>query len=533
MSLDTITQNVDDAVSGFFDPVATFLGDTVFYTVPVFGTEFPLIVGWLVAAGAFFSAYFGLAQVRHLKTALKLVRGKYDQKDAPGEVNHFQALTSAVSGTVGLGNIAGVAIAISIGGPGATFWMILCGLLGMATKFVECTLGVKYRDIDPDGKVSGGPMLYLRKGFAELGKPALGKVLAALSAIMLLFFTFFGGNLFQVNQSLEQLKAVTGEEDSFFASSGGALLYGLLIAAVVALVLIGGMRSIGQVTSRLVPAMAILYIGACLLVIGFNITAVPSGLAAIFSNAFNPSGVAGGLIGALIVGFQRAAFSNEAGIGSASIAHSAVKTKRPATEGLVAMLEPFIDTVVICTMTALTIVIAGGPKYLKAREIVSGGGDPGEVDRGAANVGVSITSDAFETALPWFPYLLAVAVFLFAFSTIITWGYYGQKCWTYLFGNSKASEIIYQVVFSVMVVTGALLSLGTLVSMSDAFLFMAALFNITGLYFLAPVVKKELVKVLAYTRRRDAGESDEEIEASEAAEADLLAKAPATEAPAN
>ncbi|MEU0082528.1 alanine/glycine:cation symporter family protein [Streptomyces sp. NPDC006274] len=525
MSLDSIAQNIDEAVSGFFDPVSTFLMDVVFYTVPVFGTEFPLIVGWLVVAGAFFSAYFGLAQLRHIKTAFKLVRGKYDQKGAPGEVNHFQALTSAVSGTVGLGNIAGVAIAISIGGPGATFWMILCGLLGMATKFVECTLGVKYREIDENGKVSGGPMLYLRKGLAELGKPALGKVLATLSAIMILFFTFFGGNLFQINQSLAQVVEVTGEEESFFASSGGALFYGLLIAAVVALVLIGGMRSIGQVTSRLVPAMAIMYVIACLLVISFNVTEVPAAIGTIFTSAFDPSGVAGGLIGALIVGFQRAAFSNEAGIGSAPIAHSAVKTKRPATEGLVAMLEPFIDTVVICTMTALTIVIAGGPKYLKARELVAGGGSAGDVDPDAANVGIAITSDAFQTALPWFPYLLTVAVVLFAFSTVITWGYYGQKCWTHLFGKSKASETSYKIVFSVMVVAGALLSLGTLVDMSDAFLFMAALFNIIGLYFLAPVVKKELVKVLAYVRRRDAGESDEEIEASELAEETARAQA--------
>ncbi|WP_156726670.1 alanine/glycine:cation symporter family protein [Streptomyces apocyni] len=515
MSLDSIAQNVDETVNGWFQPVADKLGEIVFYSVPIFGTEFPLIVGWLVVAGAFFSAYFGLAQVRHLKTAFRLVRGKYEQKDAPGEVSHFQALTSAVSGTVGLGNIAGVAIAIAIGGPGATFWMILCGLLGMATKFVECTLGVKYREIGPDGKVTGGPMLYLRKGLAELGKPALGKVLAVLSAATLLFFTFFGGNLFQVNQSLEQLTSVTGKEDSFFATSGGAVFYGLLIAAAVALVLIGGMRSVGQVTSRLVPSMAILYIVACLLVIAFNITAIPSAFGEIFSGAFAPEGVAGGLIGALIVGFQRAAFSNEAGIGSAPIAHSAVKTKRPATEGLVAMIEPFIDTVVICTMTALTIIIAGGPKYLDAREKVASG-NAGEV--GGTSQGISITSDAFDTALPWFPYLLTFAVILFAFSTIITWGYYGERCWTYLFGNTKTSAITYRVSFSAIIVLGALLSLGTLVSLSDSVLFMAALFNIIGLYFLAPIVKKELVKVLNFTRRRDAGETEEQIEAAEAAE---------------
>ncbi|MBB1256386.1 alanine/glycine:cation symporter family protein [Streptomyces alkaliterrae] len=508
------TDSVNDAVNGVFEPVSKFLGDIVFYSVDIFGTSFPLIVGWLVVAGAIFSIYFGFAQVRHLKTAFRLVRGKYEQKDAPGEISHFQALTSAVSGTVGLGNIAGVAIAISIGGPGATFWMILCGFLGMATKFVECTLGVKYREFNKDGTVNGGPMLYLRKGLAERGWPTVGKVLAALSAVMILFFTFFGGNLFQINQSLEQLVSVTGKDDSVFGTSGGAIFYGLVIAGLVALVLIGGMRSIGAVTSRLVPSMALLYVTACLLVIGFNLTEVPNAIATIVSQAFNPEGVAGGVIGALIVGFQRAAFSNEAGIGSAPIAHSAVKTKRPATEGLVAMIEPFIDTVVICTMTALTIIIAGGPLYSQYRETAIEGG---ELDR-STGAGISITSDAFETALPWFPYVLTVAVILFAFSTVITWSYYGLKSWGHLFGHSKTSELVYKVIFCTMVVTGALLSLGVLVDLSDATLFLAALFNIVGLYLLAPVVKKELRKVLNYARRRDAGDTEEQIEADEAAE---------------
>lgn len=517
------TDSVEEAVNGVFEPVAEFLGDIVFHTVDVLGTEFPLIVGWLVVAGAIFTAYFGFAQVRHFRLALRLVRGKYEQKNAPGEVSHFQALTSAVSGTVGLGNIAGVAIAISIGGPGATFWMILCGFLGMATKFVECTLGVKYREIHADGTVSGGPMLYLRKGLAERGLAGLGKVLAVLSAVMLLFFTFFGGNLFQVNQSLEQLQSVTGKEDSFFSTSGGALLFGVLIAVLVSLVLIGGMRSIGAVTSRLVPSMAILYVTACLLVIGFNIDAVPDAIVTIFTEAFAPEGVAGGLLGALIQGFRRATFSNEAGIGSAPIAHSAVKTKRPATEGVVAMLEPFVDTVVICTMTALTIVIAGGPLYQQTRDAAM----TGETIDTSTSAGISITSDAFDTALPWFPYLLTIAVILFAFSTVITWGYYGLKCWGFLFGHNRTTDLIYKIVFCTVIISGALLSLGVLVDLADAALFLAALFNIIGLYLLAPVVKKELRKVLEYTRRRDAGETEEQIEADEAdptGEATSLAK---------
>ncbi|SOD64122.1 alanine or glycine:cation symporter, AGCS family [Streptomyces zhaozhouensis] len=511
------TETVDEKVNDVFEPVSEVLGDIVFYEVPVFGADFPIIVAWLVVAGLIFSVYFGFAQVRHIGKSLRLVRGKYDQPDAPGEVNHFQALTSAVSGTVGLGNIAGVAIAVSIGGPGATFWMIVCGLLGMASKFVECTLGVKYREFNEDGTVNGGPMLYLRKGLAERGMAGVGKVLAWCSAAMLLFFTLFGGNLFQVNQSLEQLVSVTGKDDSFFDTSGGAIFFGLLGAALVALVLIGGMRSIGAVTSRLVPSMAILYVLACLAVIGFNIGQVPDAFGAIFSGAFNPEGVAGGLLGALIIGFQRAAFSNEAGVGSAPIAHSAVRTKRPATEGLVAMIEPFVDTVIICTMTALTIIIADGGMYNDARDAVASGEGDGV---SGTSVGISITSDAFETALPWFPQVLTVAVILFAFSTVITWGYYGLKSWGHIFGHSKTSELIYKVIFCSMIVTGALLSLGVLVDLADAVLFAAALFNIIGLYLLAPVVKRELEKVLEYIRRRDAGESDAEIEADEARQAE-------------
>ncbi|MEU3639329.1 alanine/glycine:cation symporter family protein [Streptomyces albogriseolus] len=495
MSLDSITTTIDDAVSDFFDPVATAIGDIVFYTVPVAGTDLPLIVAWLVIAGLVFTAWFGLVQARKLKLAFDVVRGRYDEKGSPGEVSHFQALTAAVSGTVGLGNIAGVAVAVSIGGPGATFWMILCGLLGMATKFVEVTLGVKYREEHPDGTVSGGPMHYLPKGLAERfgrGGAKLGKVLAVLASVMILFFGLFGGNLFQTNQSYAQISSTFGGEDGFLASSAGAVLFGLVVAALVGLVLLGGIRSIASVTSRLVPAMAIMYVVACLIVILTNVTAVPDAIGTVFQGAFEAEGVAGGVIGVLIVGFQRAAFSNEAGLGSAPIAHSAVKTKHPASEGLVALLEPFIDTVVICTMTALTIVIAAPASWDAARQ-------------GESIGGVTITSDAFATVLPWFPNLLTVAVLLFAFSTILTWGYYGLKAWSYLFGRSKTSETVFKAVWSVFVVAGSLLSLDSLISLADSALFLLSVFNIIGLYLLAPVVKRELDSFLAYVRDRRSG----------------------------
>lgn len=498
MSLDSITQNIDESVSGFFEPIATWLGDIVFYSVNIAGADVPLIVTWLAVAGLVFTGWFGFVQVRKFRLALDVVRGKYDDKNSAGEVNHFQALTAAVSGTVGLGNIAGVAVAVSIGGAGATFWMIVCGLLGMATKFVEVTLGVKYREVHADGTVSGGPMHYLPKGLAErFGKngKTLGKVLAVLASIMILFFGLFGGNLFQVNQSYAQLVSVTGGESGAMGSSGGALFFGVLVAALVGIVLLGGIRSIASVTSRLVPAMAGIYVVACLVVILVNVTAVPAAIGTIIEGAFNPEGVAGGVLGALIIGFQRAAFSNEAGIGSAPIAHSAVKTKHPASEGLVALLEPFIDTVIICTMTALTIVIANPASWGEARD-------------GESIGGVTITSDAFETVLPWFPYILTVAVMLFAVSTVLTWGYYGLKSWTHLFGRSRTSETVYKSLYTLFAVAGSLLTLETLISLADAVLFTLAVVNIIGLYLLAPVVKRELNSFLEYVRVRKAGGTD-------------------------
>ncbi|MGW0737366.1 alanine/glycine:cation symporter family protein [Streptomyces sp. NPDC002851] len=499
---------IEDKINSVFDPIATGLGDFVFGEVSLFGINFPWIVAWLVVAGAVFTLYFGFIQVRGLKLAFQVLRGKHSKPDDPGEITHFQALTSALSATVGLGNIAGVGVAVTIGGAGATFWMVLCGLLGMSTKFVECTLGVRYRDRHPDGSVSGGPMQYLSKGVAEklpgaTGK-AIGKTLAALAAVMILSFGIPGGNMFQANQAVTQIRNITGGDDGPLAGDGAALILGIVLAVIVGAVIIGGIKSIGKVTSRLVPSMAIMYISACAIVILFNITAVPSAVGAIFEGAFTGEGVVGGVIGALIVGFTRAAFSNEAGLGTAPIAHSAVKTKYPATEGLVALFEPFIDTVVICTMTALTIVIADSQVWNEAKaEYVS---------NGATADGVTVTSSAFETALPWFPYVLTVAVVLFAISTMITAAYYGQKAWTHLFGRSRTSERIFQLMFCAFIVIGAVLSFGSVLALTDAMLFLLSLFNIIGLYLLAPFVKRELARFQQSLRSND---DDRELAAVE------------------
>ncbi|MGW5649653.1 alanine/glycine:cation symporter family protein [Saccharopolyspora sp. NPDC003752] len=480
--------DIENAINSVFNPISEGFSDIVFGEITVFGVTFPWIVAWLVIAAALFTVVFGFIQFRAFKLSIDLVRGKYTDPAEPGEINHFQALASALSGTVGLGNIAGVGVAVTIGGAGATFWMIVCGLLGMATKFVECTLGVKYREIAADGTVSGGPMHYLRKGIPERIPGAfgavLGKVLAVLAAVMILFFAIAGGNMFQANQTFAQLRDVTGGDTGWLGSDGAALVFGILLAVVIGAVIIGGIKSIGAVTSRLVPAMAVIYVTACLIVIGVNFDAVPAAVGEIISGAFTPEAGFGGMIGVLIVGFQRAAFSNEAGLGSAPIAHSAVRTKHPATEGLVALLEPFIDTVIVCTMTALTIVIAKTQFWVDAQQQVLAGGETPD--------GVTVTSESFATVLPWFPYVLTLAVAMFAISTIITWGYYGQRAWLFLFGSGKTSERVYNVVFCLFTVVGSVLTLGSVLNFADAVLFALALFNIIGLYIMVPVVKREL-----------------------------------------
>ncbi|MFR9800246.1 alanine/glycine:cation symporter family protein [Streptomyces sp. MS06] len=520
MAQEGVLGQIEDKINAVFDPLATGLGNFVFADVTIGGITFPWIVAWLVVAGAVFTLYFGFIQFRSIKLSLNLLRGRYSRDDDPGEITHFQALSSALSGTVGLGNIAGVGVAITIGGAGATFWMVLCGLLGMASKFVECTLGVRYRDQHEDGSFSGGPMKYLSKGLAErlpgAGGALIGKVLAGLAAVMILLFGIGGGNMFQANQTVTQIRNVTGGADGVFGGSGSALIMGVVLAVVVGAVILGGIKSIGKVASRLVPGMAVLYVAACLIVILTNATEVPAAFGSIFHEAFTGQGVVGGVVGALIVGFTRAAFSNEAGLGSAPIAHSAVKTRYPVTEGLVALIGPFIDTVVVCTMTALTIVIADSGFWNDAKAQYAADGTKAD--------GVTVTSSAFETVLPWFPKLLTVAVVLFAVSTMITWSYYGLKAWTHLFGKSTASERTYQVIFCLFIVIGAVLTFGSVLDFTDAVLFLLALVNIIGLYLLAPFVKQELARFKAALQSGDVApkEAREPVAAAPAPAEDVV-----------
>jgi len=447
----------------------------------------PFIVVWLICGAIFFTVFMRFINIRGFKHAIGLIRGKYDNPNDPGEVSHFQALTTALSATVGLGNIAGVAIAITVGGPGATFWLIIAGFLGMSSKFVECTLGVKYRKIDKFGVVSGGPMYYLSEGLKKRKMKWLGLVLSFIFAVLVIGGAFGGGNMFQANQAFSQLALMVP------SISGYGAYFGIILAILVGVVIIGGIKSIARVTDKIVPFMALLYVGTAMVIIIMNIDKTGSAFGLILSGAFSPAAIKGGIIGVLIVGFQRAAFSNEAGVGSAAIAHSAVKTDEPISEGFVALLEPFVDTVVICTMTALVIIFTG------------------QYDNPLGLEGTQLTSQAFGSVFSWFPYLLLVAIFLFAFSTMISWSYYGLKGFDYLFGgfseklfgNRKVTDTIFRVIFLGVIVVGASSTLGAVTDFADMMILTMGIPNILGLFIMAPEVRRDLI---SYVRRVKSGE---------------------------
>jgi len=502
---------ISEIINNAFTPVVDVMTDILFWDpfawsgiyddqvydengVPVLGSDgepvkapLKLIVLWLIFGGLFFTVFMRFINIRGFRHAIGLIRGRYDDPDDKGEVSHFQALTTALSATVGLGNIAGVAIGITIGGPGATFWMILAGLIGMSSKFVECTLGVKYRRINEHGEVSGGAMYYLRDGLKKKGMKWLGLLLAFLFAILVIGGSIGGGNMFQSNQAFHLSETFFPEIADFGA------WYGFGLAFLVGLVIIGGIKSIARVTSRIVPFMGILYVLTAMVIIGININYTGTAFQLIFDGAFSPEAMKGGFIGVLIYGFQRGAFSNEAGIGSASIAHSAAKTDEPISEGIVALLEPFVDTVVICTMTALVIIFSG--HWADDSSIT----------------GVQLTSAAFGSVFPWFPYLLLVAVTLFAFSTLISWSYYGLKGFDYLlggfgkriFGTRKVTNVMYQLFFLACVVIGASSDMAAVTDFSDMMILCMAFPNIVGLVILAPEVRRDLI---SYMRRLKSGE---------------------------
>lgn len=514
------SKGLDEQINDAFMPIADTWESIVLFSLSIGEYNIPFVVLLLVIGATFFTIYFKFPNITKVGTAINTVRGRYvdiekhgadklydndealSEEDIPntirdesahGEVSHFQALATAVSGTVGLGNIAGVAVAIGLGGPGATFWMIICGLLGMSTKFVECTLGVKYRDIGPDGTVYGGPMYYLSKGLKERGFTNFGKILGGLFAILCVGASFGGGNAFQSNQAAVQISSLLKMD-----TGANGVIIGLVLAFVVGIVIIGGIKRIASITEKIVPFMAIIYAIACLIIIGANFSDVGLAFKMIIDGAFTPLAGLGGLVGVLIVGFQRAAFSNEAGAGSAAIAHSAVRTKYPASEGIVALLEPFIDTVVICTMTALVIIffnIEGD----NVQSIFNYSAESSNVilnSTGTSVGGVELTTLAFDSVIPHFSYVLTVAIVLFAFSTMISWAYYGLQAWKYLFGKSKLADIVYKIMFLVFVVIGAAATLDAVIKFSDAMILALVFPNMIGLFFLFPKVKEEMKRYL-------------------------------------
>jgi len=556
-------RSFDQVIDQSVKPVADWAGKIIFFSVPINGQSVPIVLLLLATTAILLTFAFFFINIRGFALAIKTVMGRYDNPDAPGQISHFQALSAALSATVGLGNIAGVAIAIGLGGPGATFWMIVLGVFGMTTKFCECTLGVRYRVVDNKGRTRGGPMYYLSQGFKERGLGWLGVPLAVIFAIMTVGGAFGAGNMFQVNQATSQFV------DTFGVLQDQKWLVGLGMAIIVGLVILGGIRSIAKVAATIVPAMCILYVLAAVVVVLLNADKVPAAFATILSGAFSPQAIGGGIIGVMIQGIKRAAFSNEAGLGSAPIAHSAVKTDQPASEGLVALLEPFIDTVVVCTMTALVIIttgmwkvnataggeINGAPAacelysspdssstairvldegtYLRVmgseEEVVNGstnawskvllvdvesvGMADREADgwvradaveeRGGTAGGIWLTSQSFSSVISWFPFLLTIAVILFAFSTMISWSYYGEQGLLYIFGDNKVVTVIYRVLFCALAVIGAGATLTNILNLSDAMIFAMVFPNLIALYVLLPVVKQELRKYVAHAEAID------------------------------
>lgn len=475
--------SLDQQIDQAFRSIADVADAIVMFEAPIFGVSVPLIVIWLIAGASFFTIFLGGINIRGFRHALRIVRGLEDDGDEPGDVSHFQALTTAVSGTVGVGNIAHVAVAVSVGGAGAAFWIVVAGFLGMASKFAECTLGVKFRRENPDGTISGGPMYFLEYGLAERGWPVLGKSLAVYYGICVVFGAI-GVGMFQANQAFVQFVAATGEQESF--ASGQGWIFGLFLALSVAAVILGGIKVIARVTSGLVPAMATLYITTGLYVIGTNIDRLPDALTRIVTEAFTPHGAVGGMLGVVVLGFRRAAFSNEAGIGSSSIAHSAVRTNEPLTQGFVAMLEPFIDTVIVCSITAL-VITTGLPPELLGTGAISG---------------VELTSKAFASAVSWFPPVLSLVVFLFAYSTLISWSYYGLEGCVYLFGPSKKIRLVFNLFYCFCAIVGCASTLAAILKFSDAMIFAMSFANLIGLYFLAPGLREDLDAYWAKVKKR-------------------------------
>ncbi len=467
--------NIDDSIEKYFAPFSDKFSNFIFAPVEILGAQVPVLIFLMIAASIFCTFYLRCIGIWGFKHSLYQIFHKKDTEGHKGEVSSLGALATALSGTIGLGNIAGVAIAISIGGPGAMFWMCMGAIFGMALKFCEVTLSLKYRTFNQDGSVSGGPMFYIEKGFAKKGFHKLGKTLAYIFAIACIPATVGGGCMLQTNQAAQQFVVITGGENSFFANH--TWIFGFFVAFLVALVIVGGIKSIANVTSKVVPVMCIVYLTACLIIIGVHFTQIPHAVYTILHEAFFPKAVAGGVIGSVIIGLRRSIQSNEAGIGSSPIAYAAVKTNEPVSQGFVSMLEPFLDTVIVCSMTAFVIVLTG--EYLKYTDGISG---------------VELTSSAFQSVISFFPYILAVVIILFALSTILSWAYYGQKAWTFLVGEGDKRVKLYQFIFCLFIIIGSSMNIKSVIDFTDATYLVMAAPNLIAIFVLLKDIKEELIE---------------------------------------
>ena len=473
-----------DEVDRDGNPVLDASGNPVIKVVSL-----PFLIVVLILGAIFFTLWYRWINVRGFKHSIEIIQGKYDNPEDTGEISHFRALTSALSATVGLGNIAGVAIAIQLGGPGAVFWMLVAAVFGMTAKFSSCTLSQMYRQTNPDGSISGGPMYYIDIGLKQMGSgwAGLGKVLAIIYALMIMGGAIGAGNMFQVNQTAEAFRSTFG------LSEGANWVIGIVIAILVGIVIVGGIKRIGAATSKIVPAMCGLYVCVSILIIVMNITRVPEAISLIFRLAFTGNAFYGGFVGVLVWGIRRSSFSNEAGLGSAAIAHAAAKTEEPVREGLVAMIGPFIDTIIVCLMTAMVVIITGTWN------------DPSL----SQSDGVTLTTIAFKSAIGWFPLILTVSIGLFAYSTMISWAYYGERGWIYLLdhfgGVGLKTVIVFRVIFVLFILVGAVYPLRAVLDFSDAMVLGMAFPNIVGSIILAP---KVLGKVRDYWSRYQSGEME-------------------------
>ena len=473
----TYAMGIDDTIEKYFSPFSDKFSEVIFAPVTICGAEVPILIFLMIATSIFCTFYLRCIGIWGFKHSLYQIFHKKDNDGHKGEVSSFGALATALSGTIGLGNIAGVAIAISIGGPGAMFWMCTGAIFGMALKFCEVTLSLKYRHFNHDGSVSGGPMFYIERGFAKRGYHKLGKTLAYIFALACIPGTFGGGCMLQTNQAAQQFVVITGGESGFFGLN--TWVFGLIVAIVVGLVIVGGIKSIANVTSKVVPIMCLVYITACLIIIATHFTGIPKAIYTIVHEAFFPKAIYGGVIGSIIIGLRRSIQSNEAGVGSSPIAYAAVKTNEPASQGFVSMIEPFLDTVIVCSMTAFVIVLTG--EYLNYTKGISG---------------VELTSAAFASVngMQFFPYILAGVIILFALSTILSWAYYGQKAWSFLVGEGKKRTIFYQIIFCLFIIVGSSMNVKSVIDFTDATYLVMAAPNLIAIFFLLKEIKAELIE---------------------------------------